>query len=249
MPNGGKAMGKLYGVPELPPHYLSRAEDLAGLKQKLLAGDGNVGITGQTSAVGVQGMSGIGKTVLAAALARDSEVRQAFPDGIYWLTIGQKPNVLELQKQLLRQLTSSRETLTTVREAKDALREALEGRSALLVIDDAWTIDDADALSMTAPRRHAVLIHAAIFRCRGAGGWHDSKGGMCEAERLTRPKKHEYQTRLQAAARPSRAGPGEAHGARDRGGVHRRARAAAIAARSRAGRNSAVARDHRRHRI
>ena len=31
-----------------------------------------------------------------------------------------------------------------------------------------------------------------------------------ECERLTRPKKHEYHTRLQAAARPSRAGPGEA---------------------------------------
>jgi hypothetical protein len=56
-------------------------------------------------------------------------------------------------------------------------------------------------------------------------------------------KKHEYQTRLQAAARPPRADPGEAHGARDRGGVHRRARVAAIATRIRAGRNSAVARD------
>jgi hypothetical protein len=62
-------------------------------------------------------------------------------------------------------------------------------------------------------------------------------------------KKREYKTRLQAAAGPPRAGPGEAHGARDRGGVHRRARAAAIAARSRAGRNSAIDRDHRRRRI
>jgi hypothetical protein len=44
----------------------------------------------------------------------------------------------------------------------------------------------------------------------------------------------------QAATRPSRADPGEAPGARDRGGVYRRARAAAIAARSRAGRNSAA---------
>ena len=43
-------------------------------------------------------MGGIGKTVLAAALAHDSEVRQAFPYGIYWLTIGQKPNLLELEE-------------------------------------------------------------------------------------------------------------------------------------------------------
>jgi hypothetical protein len=72
-------MGKLHGVPELPPHYLSRVADIFGLKRKLLAGDGNVGITGQSSAaVGVQGMGGIGKSVFAAArlliTTRDREV-------------------------------------------------------------------------------------------------------------------------------------------------------------------------------
>src|SRR5271166_5598704 len=140
-----RSMGKLHGVPDLPPHYLPREADLTGLKQKLLSGDANVAITGQSSAMGIQGMGGIGKTVLASALAHDSEMRQAFSDGIYWLTIGQKPNLLDLQNQLLRQLTISKQTLTTEREAKDALREALEGRTALVVVDDAWTIDDADA--------------------------------------------------------------------------------------------------------
>jgi WD40 repeat protein len=144
-------VARLHGVSDLPPHYLPREADLAGLKQKLLAGGANVGVTGQSSAMGVQGMGGVGKTVLAAALARDLEVRHAFPDGIYWLTIGQKPDVLALQNQLLRQVvTDSKETLTTEQEAKDALREALEGRSALVVVDDVWTIDQADAFSVTA---------------------------------------------------------------------------------------------------
>jgi hypothetical protein len=31
----GRSMGKLHGVPELPPHYLPREADLAGLKQKI----------------------------------------------------------------------------------------------------------------------------------------------------------------------------------------------------------------------
>jgi hypothetical protein len=96
-----RSNGKLYGVPDLPPHYLPREADLAGLKRKLLSGDASVAITGQGKAVGIQGMGGIGKTVLAAALAHDSEVRQAFPDGIYWLTVGQKPNLLDLHNQLL----------------------------------------------------------------------------------------------------------------------------------------------------
>ena len=69
----------------------------------------------------ISGMGGIGKTVLASALAHDTEVREAFPDGIYWLTFGQNPNLLGLQNQLLRQLTGSNATLTTEQKAKDAL--------------------------------------------------------------------------------------------------------------------------------
>jgi NB-ARC domain/TIR domain len=150
-------IAKLHGVPELPPHYLPREEDLAGLKRKLLAGVETVAIARRGQAVGVQGMGGIGKTVLAAALARDSEVRLAFPDGIYWITIGQKPNLLDLQNQLLHQLTASKQTLATEQEAKDALREALEGRSVLLVVDDAWTIDHADAFCVTVPPARLLI--------------------------------------------------------------------------------------------
>ena len=95
-------IAKLHGVPELPPHYLPREEDLAELKRKLLAGVESVAITGRGQAVGVQGMGGIGKTVLAAALARDSEVRLAFPDGIW---VGEKrpeklpPEAAEVAKE------------------------------------------------------------------------------------------------------------------------------------------------------
>jgi WD40 repeat protein len=145
------SIGKLHGVPDLPPHYLPREADLVGVKQKLFADGANVGITGQSAAVGLQGMGGIGKTVLAAAVAHDLEVRQAFPDGIYWMTVGQKPNLLDLQNRLLRQLTGSKETFITEQEAKDALREALEGRHALLVVDDVWTIDAAGTFSVNTP--------------------------------------------------------------------------------------------------
>jgi len=39
----------------------------------------------------------------------------------------------------------------TTEEAKDALRDALEGKAALLVVDYAWTIDRADVFSVTEP--------------------------------------------------------------------------------------------------
>jgi hypothetical protein len=106
---------------------------------------------------GLQGMGGIGKTELAATLAYDLEVRQAFPAGIYWVTVGQKPNLLELQNQILRQLTDSKETLASEQEAKDALREALEGRFALVVIDGAWTIDAANAFFVITPLARLLI--------------------------------------------------------------------------------------------
>jgi hypothetical protein len=160
------ALGRLVNVPDLPPHFLPRLGELQALKDAVLAGITKpVALTG-TGKIGVQGMGGIGKTVLAAALAHDSELRQAFPDGIYWLTVGQKPNLLDLQNQLLRQLTGSKEALITEQEAKDALRKTLEGRTALVVADDAWTIDHADAFSVTAPPARLLINHA---QQRGAG--------------------------------------------------------------------------------
>jgi predicted ATPase len=55
-----------------------------------------VAITGKSRSVGVQGMGGIGKTVLATALARDEEVRSTFPDGVLWVTLGQTPQLSSL---------------------------------------------------------------------------------------------------------------------------------------------------------
>jgi hypothetical protein len=150
-------LGRLVNVPNLPSHFLPRPGDFQALKDALLAGITKpVALTG-TGKIGVQGMGGIGKTVLAAALAHDLEVRQAFPDGIYWLTVGQKPNLLELQNKLLRQLTGSKQALTTEEEAKDALRDSLEGRRALTVLDDVWDGNHADAFSVTAPPSRLII--------------------------------------------------------------------------------------------
>jgi hypothetical protein len=159
-------LGRLVNVPELPTHFLLRPNDLEAIKNAVLAGlNKPVGVTqslptleGQAvEKIGLQGMGGIGKSVLAAALARDMEVRQAFPDGIYWLAIGQAPNLPNLQSQLVRQLTGAAPSFKTEQEGKNTLREALEGRLALVVLDDAWTIDHADAFSVTVPPARLLI--------------------------------------------------------------------------------------------
>ncbi|HEY9297680.1 MAG TPA: NB-ARC domain-containing protein [Phormidium sp.] len=75
-------------MPELPPHFLPRPKELNALKQQVLAdAHQRVVLTGTSRRVGVQGMGGIGKSVLAAALGRDEEVRQTFPDGVVWIPV------------------------------------------------------------------------------------------------------------------------------------------------------------------
>lgn len=87
--------GRLYGVPELPPNFLPRPEALDALKARVLTAETRpVGVTGAARHVGVHGMGGLGKSVLAAALARDEELRQAFPDGIFWIILGQTPDLV-----------------------------------------------------------------------------------------------------------------------------------------------------------
>jgi predicted nucleotide-binding protein len=150
-------LARLHRVPKLPPHYLPRKDVLARIKQKLLAADASIAITGRGRALGIHGIGGIGKTVLAAAIAYDVDVRKAFPDGIYWLTIGQIPSVLLLQGQLLQRLGVPEHSVNTVQEGKDALRKAFATRRALLVVDDVWTVAHAGAFSVTVPPARLLI--------------------------------------------------------------------------------------------
>jgi len=75
-------IGKLVAVPDLPPNYIEQRDRLANLRDMLLADLRKpVVVTGDAGRVGLQGMGGIGKSVLACALARRPEIRRAFRTG------------------------------------------------------------------------------------------------------------------------------------------------------------------------
>ena len=94
----------------------------------------------------VQGMGGIGKSVLAAALARDIEIRRAFPDGIFWVDIGQQPAIVSLQHRLIREL-GGQASFTNQHEGREQLRELIQNRAVLLILDDCWRRENAEAFS------------------------------------------------------------------------------------------------------
>jgi len=101
---GEPMLGQVLWVPDPPPGYVPRPELLKKVKTTLLASPRAVAVSGTKRDGALWGMGGIGKTVLASALARDAEVRRQFSDGIFWLTIGQQSNMVARQHQLAQEL-------------------------------------------------------------------------------------------------------------------------------------------------
>jgi hypothetical protein len=94
-----------------------------------------VGLLGARKAAALQGMGGVGKTVLAAAAVSDERITRAFPDDIYWLTLGQTPDLQNAQRRLLRWIAPDAPLPTSIQEGRDALDTALKSRRCLLVLD------------------------------------------------------------------------------------------------------------------
>jgi WD40 repeat protein len=150
-------MGKLIAVPSLPSHFLHRPERLKALKDAVLADlHRPVVITSTAARVGVHGMGGIGKSVLASLLARDFEVRRAFPDGVVWVSVGQSPTLVTLQRRTAQALGDPGRFESEF-EGKAVLGKLLGERAVLLVLDDVWNPADAQAFDVLGPRCRAVI--------------------------------------------------------------------------------------------
>jgi len=123
---------------------VGRAQLLADLKRRLCSGK-NAALSA------LYGLPGVGKTAIAVELARDREILDYFRDGLLWVGLGINPNLLGLLGRwgtLLGLAPYEMETLTTVAALAKTLSSVIGTRRMLLVIDDAWRIEDALAFQV-----------------------------------------------------------------------------------------------------
>jgi len=105
--------------------------------------------------IALQGLPGIGKTALVVALAADPTVRDRFTGGILWAGLGQKPDVLgHLARwgKLLEILPTTVADVNSQESWGQVLRAAIGQRRFLLVIDDAWGVEEALAFQVGGER-------------------------------------------------------------------------------------------------
>ncbi|MBK8274760.1 MAG: TIR domain-containing protein [Nitrospira sp.] len=165
------ARAVIYGVPSQRPHFQDRPEELNRLKLSLVQGrHGAIGLTGETTKIGVHGQGGIGKTVMAIALANDEEVQRAFPDGIYWFTLGQEPDLIACQVEWLKALGDQAPVVTSASQGKQQLQRHLAEKTCLLILDDVWQTEHAMALDVIGPKSRLLVTtrDATILTAVGA---------------------------------------------------------------------------------
>jgi hypothetical protein len=107
-----------------------------------------------TRLVALHGMGGSGKTTLARGLLEDPLIQEAFPDGIFWATLGQKPDLFRHMRVWIEALGGYiSEYAPSVNSLKYSLAQLLKDRACLLIVDDAWN------------REHVELFQVGGARC------------------------------------------------------------------------------------
>ena len=135
-------------IPLRPATQLvGRDKELVQLKQRLCSGS-NVALTA------LNGLPGVGKTTLAITIAHGTDIQAHFHDGILWAGLGPQPNLSGIASHwggLLGIPQAEISALNDMEAWATALRRAIGSRRMLLVIDDAWDLQDALSLKVGGP--------------------------------------------------------------------------------------------------
>ncbi|MEH1857970.1 MAG: NB-ARC domain-containing protein [Nostoc sp.] len=142
-------------APPLPTYFVERPEYSDDLKARLLNGSSSDSRTLVITAI--HGLGSVGKSTLAAALAHNAEIQSRFCDGILWATLGQQPNVLALLSGWVQALGDYSFKPISIEATFTHLRTLLYDKAVLLVVDDAWNTEDAQAFNFGGARCQVLV--------------------------------------------------------------------------------------------
>lgn len=174
LPQPQRLQTQFYGDYALPTIYIERSDLLDQIRAQLLGSPQGLALTSAQKVqrpAALHGMGGIGKTVLARALCDDPAIRAAFPDGIFWVTLGQTPDLVRPLHGIIEQLGGSvSDNAPTPQSLKAQLAGLLETRACLIVADDIWHKQDVEVLRVGGPkcRMLATTRDAALVESLGA---------------------------------------------------------------------------------
>lgn len=155
-------LGQLIGVPSLPPNYLPRKDDLNIIKELMLTDTIKpVVITSAKQVTALQGMGGIGKSVLASAFARTTEARKDFYDGIFWITVGLEASDSDASGNMRligTNLGDDPANYNTKKEAEASLSKVLSDKVCLIILDNIWKVPQATPFFNALGSRCRLLI-------------------------------------------------------------------------------------------
>ena len=131
-------------LPPLPPLVIGRKQALQDIKVQLGIHSGEKIRPSLQVLTAIRGWPGVGKTTVAAVLAHDPDIAQAFPDGVLWASLGQNPNLLSQLITWGRAL-GHEEILQarTLGEASGQIAAQLRDKRMLLIVDDVWKPEHA----------------------------------------------------------------------------------------------------------
>ena len=135
-------------APPIPKNWIDRPEEYSKLIKAILSEDTdrNVALTA------LHGMGGIGKTTIAKMMCHDKTITYAFPDGIFWVTLGREVrDVTDKIKTIGTTLGDEDIHYSNQERAISRLRNLLHNKSVLIVLDDVWDASLAEHFLTTSP--------------------------------------------------------------------------------------------------